>query len=1177
MGSITDDGVRQGTLCREILEAAESAIWVTDARDRIVFANPSMQRILGVTGSELLGLDVTSCDAPAGLRQIVRFYEQARDSLKPATIEAALVLTNGQTALKTLRLAPRQGGEAFAGMVCSIQDGPGEASTFGASSEAEIHRILRSTDDAVIAVDLAGRVTHANSPAERLTGWSKTEAIGRSIDEVFRLGHDDSEGHAESPSRRVLAEGLPLEISNQTQLHTRDKRKVLIGGTAAPVRNFDGEIIAAILRFRDQAEERLGQRLMRMRLDLIEYASHHTLDEVLQRALDEVGAFVDSPIGFYHIVGADQKTLKLQQWSTRTLKEFCRAAAKGKHYDIDQAGVWVDCVRLRRPVVHNDYASLPHKSGMPDGHAAVVRELVVPVLREGKPVAILGVGNKPTDYVKEDVETVAYLADVVWEIARNKQTEDSVRDSEARLRSMFDQTFQLAGLVSLSGILMAANQTALDFVGAESVDVVGRPFWETPWWTHSEEQQAWIREAVAQAARGEVVRGEVTHVSKEGDLHVFDFSLKPILDSRGDVLHLMPESRDITELKRSEDALKALNTRLSLAVRAADLGVWEYDLRHRRLFFDEKMLRLYGLSEDEFDGTAQTWIDLVHPEDRQATREIAQKAILDIEGSEAEFRIVLRSGEIRHTKAFALSVQDPQGNPVGAIGVNYDITEHKAAEQALRQRETLLQKVFDILPIGLWFADRDGHLLRGNEAGIRIWGAEPLVSPSEYGVFRARRLPSRQELAADDWALAHTIRDGVTIADELLEIDTFDGQTKMILNYTAPVVDDRGQIEGAVVVNLDVTEREKAAVETRRLAAAVEQAAEIVVITDTDGSIQYANPAFTQVTGYTLGEVLGKNPRILQSGRHDNAFYLDLWETLAAGQVWHGRFINRRKNGDLYTEDAAISPVRDDSGTIVSYVGVKRDITSELNLEQQLRQAQKLESIGTLASGVAHEINNPLMGILNYAELAKDRAPDAKSVEYLDGVIREGNRVAEIVRSLLSFARQEKTGYSPARISDIVEESLSLLRASLRRHQIQIDVDVPEDLPRILCRSQQIQQVIVNLITNAQSALSERFSGFDDDKILVVRAARHLDQTGEWVRLTVEDHGIGIPEGLQERIFDPFFTRKPRDQGTGLGLSVSHGIIKDHRGRIFVESHEGAFTRFHVDLPLAPNRPSDSD
>ena len=175
------------------------------------------------------------------------------------------------------------------------------------------------------------------------------------------------------------------------------------------------------------AGRKLSQNFLEIRLALIDYATNHTLDELLTLSLDRVGELVKSPIGFYHFVGSDQKTLLSQQWSSRTLKDFCRAERKGSHYSVDQAGVWVDCLRQKKAVIHNDYSSLPHKKGMPEGHAKVVRELVVPVFREGKAVAILGVGNKPTDYKQRDVRIVSYFADVTWEIVNQKRIEESLK------------------------------------------------------------------------------------------------------------------------------------------------------------------------------------------------------------------------------------------------------------------------------------------------------------------------------------------------------------------------------------------------------------------------------------------------------------------------------------------------------------------------------------------------------------------------------------------------------------------------------------------------------------------------------------------------------------------------------------------------------------------------------
>jgi PAS domain S-box-containing protein len=237
------------------------------------------------------------------------------------------------------------------------------------------------------------------------------------------------------------------------------------------------------------------------------------------------------------------------------------------------------------------------------------------------------------------------------------------------------------------------------------------------------------------------------------------------------------------------------------------------------------------------------------------------------------------------------------------------------------------------------------------------------------------------------------------------------------------------------------------------------------------------------------------------------------------------------------------------------------------DLEAQLRQQQKLESIGTLASGVAHEINNPIQSIMNYADLLQARAePNSPVADFAGEIVTETERVANIVRNLLAFARQEKEHHSPARIVDIVGSTLTLMGVVLRRDQITLEVDIPEDLPRIKCRSQQLQQVFMNLLGNARDALNARYPEYHEDKRITI-VARTIERAGEpWVRTTVEDRGTGIEAQVLERIFDPFFTTKSRNEGTGLGLSVSHGIVREHRGELEVESKPGHYTRFHVNL-----------
>ncbi|MDW7658809.1 MAG: transporter substrate-binding domain-containing protein [Bacillota bacterium] len=237
-------------------------------------------------------------------------------------------------------------------------------------------------------------------------------------------------------------------------------------------------------------------------------------------------------------------------------------------------------------------------------------------------------------------------------------------------------------------------------------------------------------------------------------------------------------------------------------------------------------------------------------------------------------------------------------------------------------------------------------------------------------------------------------------------------------------------------------------------------------------------------------------------------------------------------------------------------------------LEAQLRDQQKLHAIGTLAGGVAHEINNPINGIMNYSQLILDRINQTGDLaDYAREIIHESERVSAIVRNLLQFSRLEKQSFSLARPEDIINETLSLIKTIIRHDQIELIVTVPPDLPWIRCRSQQIQQVLMNLLTNARDALNKKYQGYHEDKKMLIQCSVFDREGTQWLRIMVEDHGDGIPQDIRDRIYDPFFTTKDRTEGTGLGLSISFGIIRDHGGELSFETEDGRLTRFFIDLP----------
>jgi len=343
-----------------------------------------------------------------------------------------------------------------------------------------------------------------------------------------------------------------------------------------------------------------------------------------------------------------------------------------------------------------------------------------------------------------------------------------------------------------------------------------------------------------------------------------------------------------------------------------------------------------------------------------------------------------------------------------------------------------------------------------------------------------------------------------------------------------------------------------------------------------DGVFTYVSPSITTVLGYSQDEFLTHYSDHLTDSPINAAVVAHTDASIRGEKAPPYEVEIFHRDGSVRLLEVVETPVRDAQEAVIAIEGIAKDITKRKRaeeqrqaLEGQVRHQQRLESIGTLAGGVAHEINNPINGIMNYAELIKDGTGDDGSPgEIADKIIRETKRVATIVRNLLTFARQEKQSHSPANMADIVETTLSLIQTVMRHDQITVEVDVPRDLPKLKCRSQQLQQVLMNLMANARDALNERYPEYDPNKNMCV-SARLFERDGKpWIRTTVEDHGAGIAPDVVDRIFDPFFTSKGRDQGTGLGLSISHGIVQEHHGELSVECEPGQYTRFHLDLPV---------
>lgn len=449
--------MQEDKIYRLLFEHSSQGILLLQS-EKLILVNPSFAAMVGYTVDELLNFSIEEAfnlfypqDREVALTD---FGDLVAGKNLPENREARFIRKNGEigwwyTILSTIDY---QGQQAILGVFVDITERKKAENALEAG-----RNLLAATLDVlpvgVCLTDEEGYYRMMNDAYCAIYEYERDEMLGQHYSVIMP---PDQIALANAHYAQMLGGdvGIPVERKRQR----KDGSIVYIEAANALVAGADGEKMV-ITTVRDVTERRLGVEVIRLRLGLLEYATTHTLNELMQKALDEIGDLTDSPIGFYHFVDEDQNSVSLRAWSTRTLAEFCEIEGEGMHYPVEDAGIWADCIRQREPVIHNDYAAVTHRKGLPEGHANVIRELVVPTIHEGRVVAILGVGNKPFDYDEQDVGLVSYIADLVWSVIEQKRTNEQIKQLNAQLE-------RLAMMDELTGLM---NRRAFFILGAKEI------------------------------------------------------------------------------------------------------------------------------------------------------------------------------------------------------------------------------------------------------------------------------------------------------------------------------------------------------------------------------------------------------------------------------------------------------------------------------------------------------------------------------------------------------------------------------------------------------------------------------------------------------------------------------------------------------------------------------------
>lgn len=761
-------------------------------------------------------------------------------------------------------------------------------------------------------------------------------------------------------------------------------------------------------------------------------------------------------------------------------------------------------------------------------------------------------------------EFLGYIGSCI-DISDRKESEHLLKLSEQRYRTLTDAVQHLVWVANAEGLSYDFNEQCQTYLGMTVEEIQGHG-----WVNAVHPDDAELALSQWQESLQNTTPFEAEYRIRRSD-GVYRWHVVRSIPHfvNGQVQEWIGSCTDIDDLKQTESALRESEECQRLALDAAFMGVWDWQVPTDHIIWSGHHYELFGLTPDTFDGSFDAFMNCVHPDDHTLIFEAIESSKQNQVPYEVEFRIIWPDGSLHHMSARGKFYYSADGEPLRMLGMVMDVSDRQQAEAHIHEMTQRLTLATSSAKIGVWDFDVVEDRLIWDDRMYELYGIKAEEFGGAYEAWKQGVHPD--DLTAADANIQTAIAGEREFHPEFRVVWP-DGQVRFIEAHAIVLRDDTGKALRMIGVNWDITERKLAEVSLHRQALMFQNITDGVILTDPEGYIIDWNPAAEKMFGYTKAEVLGQTPGILYRDEESVTLTQQIIDVMTREGQWSGEITFIRKDGTIGLSETVVVPFLDDQGQLIATIGLNHDITEKKQLEAQYLRAQRLESIGTLAGGIAHDLNNILTPIVGIAGLLPLKIPhlDEQSQHLIEMLQVSAHRGADLVQQILSFSRGIEGNRMMLQVGHLISEVKDFVEKTFPK-AIKLEINLPNDLRLVNGDATQLHQVLMNLCVNARDAMpcgGTLSLSAENLKVDETYAQMYLEaQVGPYVVISVADTGVGMAPETLERIFDPFFTTKEVGKGTGLGLSTLMGIVKSHGGFVTVESQVRSGTKFVVYLP----------